>query len=154
MGKEMSDPASVGGKHPGRMDMFARDAWVEALRSGKFTQGDKAMRRKLKGGDVFDPVGVLSELYRRETEKGQWVAGHKRGSRAGSDRMTFVLGKDLIDTKTGARIKRWWTHAPPPEVMQWADLHYRDATRIMAMSDRGKTFEEIADWIESNLQES
>jgi hypothetical protein len=136
------------------MDMFAKESWLAALRSGKFKQGKGAMRRKEWKGDTYDPVGILSELFRREVKRGDWVMGHKFVARGSPKVATFVLGRDTIETRTGLRIRRWFAYGPPPDVMQWANLHYRDATRIMAMSDRGKTFEEIADWIEENIQDS
>lgn len=43
--------------------------FVDALRSGDFKQG----RRALRSGDSFCCLGVACELYRRATNKGKWV---------------------------------------------------------------------------------
>lgn len=152
MAGDMNYPFDKGGKVRGRIDAFVRPLWLDALRSGNFAQGKGALCRRTLMGDRFDPIGVLSEIYRRETGKGRWQANHPHT--LNKKVLAFVLGKDKIDMATAQRIKRWWIYDSPPEVLRWAKLHYRDAAAIQILNDKGTDFDEIADWIEMRLQDS
>ena len=44
-----------------------------------------------------------------------------------------------------------FTHKPPVEMQDRAGLFNSDVEHLIDMNDGGKTFDEIADWIEKNL---
>lgn len=52
------------------MKKAIRDQWLTALRSKNFKQTQGALREEGKG---YCCLGVLCELYRRDTGKGRWV---------------------------------------------------------------------------------
>lgn len=103
--------------------------WVAALRSGEYRQG----RGALRSGDEYCCLGVACDLYSKET-------GVSWESEAET---TFVyLGQNAV---------------LPQEVKNWLGL-CNDSGRCPAKyqpgslihwNDGGWTFEEIADWIES-----
>ena len=50
------------------MKKRVKKLWVEALRSGGYKQG----RKRLRYGDTYCCLGVLCDLYRKETGEGKW----------------------------------------------------------------------------------
>lgn len=50
------------------MNKVVKEMWVDALRSGEFQQ----ICENLHDGSNFCALGVLYELYRRDTGKGVW----------------------------------------------------------------------------------
>jgi hypothetical protein len=50
------------------MDQRVKKMWIDALRSGEYQQTTS----KLKLGNSFCCLGVLTDLYNKETGKGSW----------------------------------------------------------------------------------
>lgn len=105
--------------------------WIEALRSGKYTQTfDKELKRS---STIFCATGILFEIYdpSRWFEKKVglagtfWVWGDQNGKDGYLDVLKFLEDMDIISD------------------------NFR-AIQLMNDYDR-KTFNEIADWIEVNL---
>lgn len=105
--------------------------WIEALRSGEFKQAQERLRTHKR----FCCLGVACELYVRE--------GGAHGAWEG---WTWVGD----DEKQGQVL--------PVDVMEWLGLrtaagyferHGALETSLAAKNDRGASFEEIADVIES-----
>lgn len=111
-------------------------AWIEALRSGNYKQCDGA----LKKGDSYCCLGVACDLYIAEHEEAKWLlAGAKVSSLPASGQVL------------------------PHEVRDWMGLRYCDGgfvesrtsmnvrltSTLAVTNDRGATFTEIADLIES-----
>lgn len=95
--------------------------WVAALRSGKYQQGLGCLRSL---GDKFCCLGVLCDLGREKA----WV----RGSGA-----FFYHGHD---------------GTLPEIVRDTVGLGYSDTIALMRLNDReGKSFEEIADYLETTF---
>ena len=101
--------------------------WVEALRSGKYKQGTGQLRYE----EEFCCLGVACDLYdasRWETDK--------------DGELTFMDEMSVL----------------PIKVMDWLGLEYDDGAfngddnSLVTMNDRGKTFNDIADIIESEPQ--
>lgn len=119
------------------MDQVIKDKWIAALRSGEYQQGTN----HLKYGDHFCCLGVLTDLYIKE--KGLTWDSKSPGS---------INGLSAI---------------PSWDVVSWAGLNEANPSVIVPesirgetgctcdslaqMNDRGYTFEQIADVIESQL---
>lgn len=109
------------------MNPEIKTKWVAALRSGEFEQG----HRQLRKGNTFCCLGVLCELYRRETGDGTWENNH------------FLRISDVL----------------PSRVSIWAGLSESNPTvegitcdtSLAERNDAGVTFSEIADIIDSEL---
>lgn len=103
--------------------------WVKALRENRVgeTKAYKARLQLRKGQTHFCCLGVLCELYRVETGKGEWVKNK------------FVLGKEESES------------FPPDKVRTWAGLTEFDFSRYASINDRGGSFREIADDIEETM---
>lgn len=113
--------------------------WLEALRSGEFLQTQEGELRTKDGGQ-FCCLGVLCEVYRRETNGPDW------------DIVTRHHGQGYLGE--GAYL--------PNEVRDWAGLNAQNpsvqldgsvfnTTTLADMNDAGKLFREIADIIEEHL---
>lgn len=102
--------------------------WIDALRSGEYKQG----RRKLKNGDTYCCLGVLCDLYAKETGKGKWREDDQF----------------LTDGRTSA-------FNLPLDVMKWAGVCLSEGRfayggkSLVALNDEGKSFSDIAEIIES-----
>lgn len=123
-----------------RLNPEVKAQWVAALRSGEYTQAAGALRNS-KG---FCCLGVLCDLHHKaHPDAGEWVPEKDHG----------------LQTYLGA------TSMPTEEVLAWADCGgfggfggfgllkipgAQDAT-LVSHNDRGRTFLEIADAIESQL---
>lgn len=107
------------------MNPEIKTKWVAALRSGEFKQGRKQLRR----GDNFCCLGVLCELYRRETGNGDWSTGG------------YFLGtSDIL----------------PSSVRDWAGLAesnpaFSRGLSLAERNDAGVPFAEIADIIDAEI---
>jgi hypothetical protein len=113
--------------------------WVDALRSGDYTQG----KGKLRGDKgQFCCLGVLCELAQKAG-----VIGEAR-----NDYGTWVYGEDG---------DRSWSSLPGA-VSEWAGLDLSDPrvpsphdslskVALSYLNDYGKTFEEIAEYIEQGI---
>ena len=109
----------------------ARKKLVEALRSGKYDQTDRA----LKDREGYCCLGVACDLYRKiEDPSRQWE---------------LVEGDTLWEFMGSSG-------ALPDEVVDWlgfatngGTLMFRTESSLMALNDSGKSFEYIADTIEA-----
>lgn len=101
--------------------------WVEALRSGEYEQGTG----RLRWGDRFCCLGVLTDLFIKETER-VWMLEEDR------DPPIYAFGGSAGYLS--------------PEVMNWAGIKYCNGEYgdgVLAKdNDDGQTFEQIADTIE------
>ncbi len=101
--------------------------WVDALRSGAYTQG----RHQLKTYDGYCCLGVLCDLHSKQTSRGKW-------------------DDNKYDTSEDSS-----TNVLPGSVACWAGLETFNPKinekTLSAYNDTGKSFNEIADLIEANL---
>ena len=110
------------------MDANLKAKWVEALRSGKYKQG----RNYLNSKGAFCCLGVLCDL----SGEGKWEL--ELGADAFGDEMYRYLVGD------------GWNRATlPPELAEKYGVH--NPGPLITMNDTGKSFTEIADYIEANL---
>ena len=100
------------------MNAELKTKWVEALRSGKYAQARRTLRKP--DSNEFCCLGVFCEVQGMEWDK------DKSGF--------YVFSQSTM---------------PPPIVS--AGLLAPIAQQLAQMNDGGKTFAEIADYIEANL---
>lgn len=119
-----------------------RDAWVGALRSGEYHRGTLGMRRVVAGRELFCPLGVLCDLASK-VGFGEWES-----SLYDFDHYNFrTVGNDGIVYSS--------TMVLPRPITEWAALSNdngstKDGSCVSHQNDyKGKTFEEIADLIDS-----
>jgi hypothetical protein len=105
-----------------KMNPEVKTKWVNALRSSDYEQGRFALR---DSQNCYCCLGVLCDLYAKEKRK-EWVKGTW---------CYYYQSKDAC---------------PPISVAKWSDC--RSFSKLMRMNDvEGKSFKEIADYIEENL---
>lgn len=113
-----------------------KDKWVTALRSDKYKQGDGHLRfTAINGVTTFCCLGVLCDVMGAEWIKGKPVLPDgtilKRVDRRGD-----------YDT---------WDEFLSHETLEMIDLNAHDQIVLGRMNDDGKSFEIIADYIETEL---
>ncbi|MGY3609896.1 MULTISPECIES: hypothetical protein [unclassified Bradyrhizobium] len=107
------------------MDADLKKRWVEALRSGDYKQG----RRVLRQDDMYCCLGVLCDL----AATGEW--------RRQPDGQTHVYS---VDGEYDDIYMPW-------PVMAFCGLDHNKEMAVSTMNDDGKSFADIASWIEANL---
>jgi hypothetical protein len=112
------------------MNPEIKSKWIEALRSGDYAQ-DKYVLHSEKG---FCCLGVLCDI----TGLGEWK---------------FMDGnppKFFYQTNDTSWLDNEFYL--PPKVKEFCDFTLEDARKdLSSMNDEGKSFSEIADWIEENM---
>jgi len=105
------------------MNSELKAKWVEALRSGDYAQGLRALRK----GNSFCCLGVLCDVMGAEWDKGE---------------------DDLNATLNGEKQDYYLA----PEALAAVGMTDKEQEVLYGMNDNeGKTFPEIADYIEANL---
>lgn len=128
------------------MNKEIKQKWLNALRSGEYKQGTGCLR----SGNEFCCLGVLTDIYSKETGNGNWND---------SGGFTLQVGAD-----PNSNCYKEYTEILPVFVRDWADLdacdplveaYDRDGDEIeqqlSAINDEGRLFSEIADLIEEQL---
>ena len=119
-------------------------AWVAALRSGKYNQGRNELLTYKNGVPMFCPLGVACDVYRIETGDGIWQQlASDRDAERWPNRRTFIDGAG--ERRVGFL---------PDAVTAWMGLDNNSGGNcfrsIPALNDQeGLSFEEIASFIES-----
>ena len=101
--------------------------WLAALRSGKYNQGQNALRR----GNKFCCLGVLCDLHAKETS-GKWR------------RMKVYLGGSVV---LPTEVCVWAGLREPNPLAKTEDL----SSSLVELNDGGWSFSEIADIIEKEI---
>jgi hypothetical protein len=113
------------------MDKEVKEKWVKALRSGEYTQGHDYLCRTndMTGKNHFCCLGVLCEVMGLETE----VRG-----------LGFGIKYKFDDFESSTSL--------PGRLGRQLGVSASDADILVGMNDSGgKSFEEIANWIEEYL---
>ncbi len=105
------------------MNQEVKNRWIEALRSGEYKQGMAKLRTI---DDRFCCLGVLCDISNIST----WINNGIFHSYAYGGLAFEIL---------------------PIIVGEWADLDEGSQQILMRLNDSGKSFIEIADYIEKNL---
>ncbi len=109
--------------------------WVAALRSGKYKQGAFTLHRKNK----FCCLGVACELYQRE------VGGLEIKKEIKEFLVDDGYREDICVCYDGD------SYLLPNKVRNWLDLSYPFQNGLASMNDEGKSFEEIANYLDKEL---
>lgn len=104
-----------------------KQAWLTALRSGDYQQGQGYLRQ----GDQYCCLGVLCDLYGKAVGP-EWEEDHRYDAQQ-------VHSMHCVDTTL------------PIQVQRWADLMSPNPLDLAALNDDGSTFEELANIIERDL---
>lgn len=117
-----------------KLDPELKAQWLTALRSGKYQQGRGGLLDMGDGDKAFCCLGVLGHL-----------CGATDNSLQGSQILEDVYMSHLLGG-WNPESKGFYPFDPArPET------HITLQRRLAAMNDNGKSFAEIADWIEANL---
>lgn len=107
------------------MNAEIKAKWLEALRSGKYRQGTEYLRT---ADDKFCCLGVLCDITNPALWE-KWTNGERHHDVYGFLSHTSML-PDKIDEQAGGIAAK---------------------AHLMGMNDSGKSFSEIANYIEANL---
>lgn len=113
------------------MNADLKKRWVEALRSGQYPQQTDGW---LRTDDGFCCLGVLCDL----SGAGEWE----------EERMQTKRGESGYPYKAGQTVGVVFL---PLGLDKLVGLLYDGQHDLAEMNDTGKTFAEIADWIEANI---
>lgn len=120
------------------MNERVKKLWLQALRSGDYTQGQNWLKSSDECGDFHCCLGVLCDLFLTETGNGQWTP----------------IQNDKFFT---FEVERYSSPSVlPAPVMNWAELgdcnpRLGRVKVASVLNDTGKDFNYIADRIEKYL---
>lgn len=129
------------------MDSRVKHLWIDALESGDYKQGREALRN----GDSFCCLGVLCDLYLKDTGMGEWQPTSE------PDRTNFYSGKMIEPDCDCGRCEIWADESEtelPSAVAKWAGIS-QDGTfpepdasleynSLIGFNDNGYDFSKIA----------
>jgi hypothetical protein len=118
--------------------------WVAALRSGKYQQTTKVLKRKNKFGESYCCLGVACELYQEEVGDLYIEASYE----------SEIVKFDEVYQKLPCKVKEWLgltgaegQFSDPAETDNpYIGIKYR---ALSGLNDGGESFHAIADVIES-----
>jgi hypothetical protein len=124
------------------MNSKIKEAWVNALRSGKYEQGSD----RLRGVDGFCCLGVLCDIYAQEHNTEWEFRGNEETNLQPMDYWYYGGESEFL----------------PKSVMDWAELKINnpqlfvddeeeESFYVSHLNDNGYTFTTIADLIEAQL---
>jgi hypothetical protein len=114
------------------MKKALKKKWVRALRSGKYKQGERYLRK----GDAFCCLGVLADVHGCRWKKE-------------SPTLYSLIGK-IHDLGGGSKTTADLT----PKFLVKVGLDQDHSGTLISMNDRGDNFNVIADYIERNVDEN
>lgn len=121
-----------------KMNPEVKGKWVAALRSGEYEQGQDELRgERLEGGYEFCCLGVLTDIYAKQRRIGF--------SRAGSARTIVEDDAGLLPSQ---KVCKW---AGIPYIEELDDKPTESTGKLANMNDEGKTFKQIAAYIQRYL---
>lgn len=112
------------------MNAEVKQAWLDALRSGKYKQGKGQLRSTYSNKSMYCCLGVLCDLH-----------SQKHG-------VSWTIKEDDFPS-----CHRYFGEINycPGEVSEWSGLSGPDAQTLADMNDDGDNFNEIAQYIEDAL---
>ncbi len=126
------------------MNQQIKQLWMTALQSGKYEKGTRYLRNTL---DEFCCLGILCDIFKEETGKGEW---HKNGTlyefKIGSESVYTMLPFSVSDW---AGIKDTSGELKTPLVSKLSVQAEDEA--LWELNDTGYTFNEIANVIRAQF---
>jgi len=116
-----------------KMKKAVKKRWIAALRSGKYRQGKAYLCKTYKGRSKFCCLGVLAH----EELDGEWQELGEVGE-GNTAWNLYYKGDEALGLL-------------PKEALIEVGLSDIDQDELSGMNERGRSFKEIADWIEENL---
>lgn len=113
--------------------------WVANLRSGEYKQGKESLR---PGDDEFCCLGVACDTFHRVTGRGSW-AKDQDGWQFSVDGLASLAALPQ-EVRLWLGLNSFMGHVMDPR-----DPETKLGGSLAGSNDRGVTFEEIADYIES-----
>lgn len=133
--------------------------WVDALRSGKYRQGVGVLKNANEEycclGVLCDILDVGKFLYVKDLNKFSGI--NTEGNSSGyifvdKDVELEDIANDFSrDFTTSDSLSMYSVGALPMHVKSLVGLGYSEESDLIDMNDNGSSFEEIAEWIETNL---
>ena len=121
------------------MKSEVKTALCSALRSGEYKQGRNVLKKIDRDGVTRHCcLGVLTELY---VDTKHVKEGWKKPRRILDDRRVQVYPY--------GRQKDW--DMPKKAIRNWAGIDAEQTRHLAGMNDKGRSFKQIADYIEKNL---
>lgn len=116
---------------------------LDALRSGKYEQGTG----QLRFNNRFCCLGVACDIYNKETNLGKWIVDSypTLGTLYWT---TNRPGEKAIDTTLPNEVRDWFGFSESSGACNLQDLDF--AICLADLNDEGNSFEQIANFIESN----
>ena len=111
------------------MNREVKQKWLNALRSGEYIQG----KSKLKDGNTFCCLGVLTDLYIKEHKNCYWKDD------------PFIDGEIEENNVLCAKVKKWAGLSGSNPIIK------NKGMCIAQLNDEGYSFSKIADLIEAEL---
>lgn len=116
--------------------------WVDALRSGEYFQAIGKLRRDQGDLICHCALGVLADLAIKTGGVGEW-------------RREDGYDSWVHEVETADEYGTYWMpmySVPPTQVLEWAGTTYEAVEGVITLNDaEGKSFNEIADYVEENL---
>lgn len=136
------------------MNPIVKQRWIDALRSGEFRQTTARLQRiDPERGPGFCCLGVLCELYRRDTGQGRWEPyddgmGYPKG-----EVQQFVDAEEHEETSIPTRAVADWAGLDDPNPYHFMLFRGKHDTysALTSANDNDETFETIAQMIEEQL---
>ena len=116
--------------------------WIAALRSGEYKQGNGKLRTE---DNKYCCLGVLSDLYNKETGKGQWLEDDGNAYSFKTNESVYSSSLCTLDVMKWAGIdsSACFVDGLDPKIYRARTLAY--------LNDNGTSFKEIAKIIEKHL---
>lgn len=123
------------------MDQAIKERWITALRSGEYEQGKGYLRLTDGDKDRYCCLGVLSELAVQHgvIEAPTWDTEYTE---------IALYGDDCDDVALPRPVVKWAGLEDPDPDFQDQD---GDRRHLSFMNDNGRSFDEIADYIEEHF---
>lgn len=107
-----------------------KEKWITALTDGSYKQG----QLRLRVNNKFCCLGVLCDLYRKETGRGTWVNAPEEDH-----------GTNAIFSFDGH------IACEPGLVREWSGLTMDEGITLASKNDSGQSFTTIAEYIKESL---
>lgn len=131
------------------------DEVVKRLRSGKYKQGQSALRLKAPEADAFCCLGVMCEIAVEEgvvergpfdpDDRSYWYGGVEEGNNIYLPDKVVDWAGIVSDVEKEMSLGDYWYE-------QRGSFGEGKFDSLAVMNDDGKTFLEIADWMEANVE--
>ena len=131
------------------MDQRVKELWLKALRSGEYDQSTHQLKTVTMDGFGYCCLGVLCDLYIKDTGNGKWDYVGLNGWIVDDDE----AGSLSSDVELIPTVAQWAGLSSDPTLpftfqMLNGEPGNREFTYLASLNDNGCTFSQMADLIE------